>query len=197
MLAEGRQDEKGLNRRGKVLKTEALNEEAKALADGLQAAPRGFLKKDTLAEALQKTMELQRTMESEEAFPHDGAPEFRLVEVRDNDIARMESLQKEAENLLNDLNPPASGNTEDAGSAGNAESTGNPGGAGNADSAQNAGDAPGPGKPAGPGEGSGPDDSASGPGEGGGPDEGTGPGGEGGGPDSGAGDGEGHDRGNR
>ena len=91
-----------LNRKGQVLRTEAVNEEAREIVERLNAGRSGSIieKRITLTEALEQTIAQTMPLDHNAASDQDTAPEFRITDVRSDSETRRKALLEEAEEAV-------------------------------------------------------------------------------------------------
>ena len=91
-----------LNRKGQVLRTEAVNEEAREIVERLNAGRNGSIieKRITLTEALEQTIAQTMPPDQDGASDQVTAPEFRITDVRSDSETRRKALLEEAEEAV-------------------------------------------------------------------------------------------------
>ncbi len=91
-----------LNRKGRVLRMEAVNEEAREIVERLNAGRNGSIieKRITLTEALEQTIAQTMPLDQNVASDQVTAPEFRITDVRSDSETRRKALLEEAEEAV-------------------------------------------------------------------------------------------------
>ena len=91
-----------LNRKGRVLRMEAVNEEAREIVERLNAGRSGSIieKRITLTEALEQTIAQTMPLDHNAASDQVTAPEFRITDVRSDSETRRKALLEEAEEAV-------------------------------------------------------------------------------------------------
>ena len=91
-----------LNRKGRVLRMEAVNEEAREIVERLNVGRNGSIieKRITLTEALEQTIAQTMPPDQDAASDQVTVPEFRITDVRSDSEARRKALLEEAEEAV-------------------------------------------------------------------------------------------------